>query len=864
MREAELQVMKMFRIKNSKCISRISRRSIKSGKTRNIIAIAAIMLTTIMFTSLFTIAGGILDTIQEQTCRQVGTSSHAGFKYLTWEQYEKIAEDPAVKDISYNIFIGFGENPEFSKMHTEIRYVEEKNAEWSFCTPTTGRLPQSENEAAVSDAVLDALGVPHKLGVKIPIAFTARGQKYCDEFTVCGFWEQDLISGSNNIYLSREYSEKVAPTWHDGDGYANGEADTDNISGCVNPSIWFANSWDIEAKVDALKDRCGFDNTVNEGINWAYAGSEMDVQSIAFVVGILLLMGFSGYLIIYNIFYISVASDIHFYGLLKAIGTTKRQLSQIVRRQAYLLCVIGIPAGLLAGYFTATRLMPIVMSITSFEGDFKVSPNVWVFAGSALFAWITVWISCIRPCRLLAKISPVEAVKYTETSMKTPVKSEKAGKAKTSAQKKTHRVSPFSMAWQNMKRRKKKTISVVLSLTLSLVLLQTTVTVTEGYDIDKYIAQKAVSDIMLINSGILTGMGGGEFDNITPQVRKDIKKLPGLTDTGYVYMREYIHKLQDKAAERVKANLAKYGEEMPEVIIKQANDYLDKNEIISHIYGVSGIAADKMEISDGDFDRKKFESGDYVIATSFVDNGEGKYYNIGEEVTLDFGNGRSKTYKVLAIGDIPYALGPQHGHGVDIYFTLPASEFVKQTGENSAMSAAFNLQKDKEQNAEEWAEAYCNTTHKELSHVSKSTIAEEFKNLTGTTMAVGGVLSFILGLIGILNFINAMITSIQARRNELAVLQAVGMTSKQLRQMLTGEGLCYMLLTAGIVLTIGNLIVYALVKAYTMQMWMFTYHFIIWPILAAIPVLAIISLLVPDLCCRMLMKRSIVERIRTE
>lgn len=49
----------------------------------------------------------------------------------------------------------------------------------------------------------------------------------------------------------------------------------------------------------------------------------------------------------------------------------------------------------------------------------------------------------------------------------------------------------------------------------------------------------------------------------------------------------------------------------------------------------------------------------------------------------------------------------------DFYFTLPASEFVKQTGENSAMSAAFNLQKDKEQNAEEWPEAYCNTAHKE-------------------------------------------------------------------------------------------------------------------------------------------------------
>lgn len=115
------------------------------------------------------------------------------------------------------------------------------------------------------------------------------------------------------------------------------------MGGCVNPSIWFADSWDIEGKVEALKARCGFDSSVNDGVNWAYAGSEMDAQSILLVAGLLLLIGFSGYLIIYNIFYISVAADIHFYGLLKTIGTTRRQLAGIVRRQAYLLCVVGIP-----------------------------------------------------------------------------------------------------------------------------------------------------------------------------------------------------------------------------------------------------------------------------------------------------------------------------------------------------------------------------------------------------------------------------------------------------------------------------------------------------------------------------------------
>ena len=851
----------MFRVKNSKCISRISRRSIRNGKTRNIIAIAAILLTTIMFTTLFTISGSVLDTIQEQTARQVGTSSHAGFKYLTWEQYEKLAADPKIKDISYNIFIGFGENPEFSKMHTEIRYVEEKDAEWSFCKPTTGRLPESGKEAAVSTAILDVLGIPHEIGAQIPSEFTARGQKYKEKFTLCGFWEQDSISGSNNIYLSKEYAEKVAPTWHDGDGYASADADMEHIAGCVNPSIWFSNSWDIEKKVDDLKARCGFDNSVNEGINWAYAGSEMDAQSIMLVAGLLLLIGFSGYLIIYNIFYISVTSDIHFYGLLKTIGTTKKQLARIVRRQAYLLCAIGIPVGLLMGYFIAAWLMPFVMQISTFEGEFKVSANPWVFLGSAIFAFVTVWISCIRPCRLLGRISPVEAVKYTEVSTDT---SAKRGKAKQSKEKKTHWVSTFAMAWQNMRRNRKKTFSVVLSLSLSLVLLQTTITITSGYDMDKYLKEKAVSDIMLTDSNILTAMGDGTFDEVTPEVMNDINQIPGLTETGYVYMREYIHNAEDKVISRTEESLEKYGADMPQVMVDMANSYLKEKQLIGHIYGIDGIAEEKMEIVSGTFDRKKFESGDYVIVTAFSSDGEGKYYDIGEEVTLDFENGKSKTYKVLAIGDIPYALGPHHGHGADIYFTLPSAEFIKQTGEHSAMSAAFNVEKDKEANAEEWAAAYCDTVHKEFSYVSKSTIEEEFKALTQTTMLVGGVLSFILGLIGVLNFVNAMITSIQARKNELAVLQAVGMTTKQLRSMLTGEGLCYILLTSGVVITIGNLLVYALVKAYTMQMWMFTYHFIIWPIIAAIPLIALISLIVPNICSGFLMKKSIVERLRTE
>lgn len=137
------------------------------------------------------------------------------------------------------------------------------------------------------------------------------------------------------------------------------------MSGSINPNIWFASSWDIEGQVESLKARCGFGEDVNEGVNWAYASSEVDFTTVAMLAGILLLITFSGYMIIYNIFYISVSKDIRFYGLLKTIGTTNRQLKKLVRRQALLLGLIGTPIGLILGYLVSFFVTPVVMSTTS-------------------------------------------------------------------------------------------------------------------------------------------------------------------------------------------------------------------------------------------------------------------------------------------------------------------------------------------------------------------------------------------------------------------------------------------------------------------------------------------------------------------
>ncbi len=838
----------MFKVKNSKVIGKISRRSLKSGKTRNIIAVAAIILTAVMFTALFTVGMSVIESFQLSTMRQVGTRAHGGFKFITWQQYEKIAADPKVKDISYSIIIGTGENPELKKVSTEIRYTEEKEARWCFNYPTTGTLPKNRMDVATTTEVLDALGVPHELGASVPLEFTANGKKYRESFTLCGWWENDVVLGVSEVFLSREYADEVAPVWQDGQEYYDYK-----FSGSVNPSLYFPSSWDLENQMSELKERCGFGAEVNDGINWAYMTKSVDAGTVALIVGMLTLIMLSGYLVIYNIFYISVNGRIRFYGLLKTIGTTNGQLKRIVRREALLLSAIGIPLGLAIGYALSAVIVPAVIGMTSIE-IFKISANPLIFIGSGIFALITVWISCAKPCRLVCRISPVEAVRYTaDASVK-------------KKRKRTKRVTPFILAAGNIGRTRKKTAAVVLSLSLALILLNATVSLTHGFDMDKYLQDHVVSDFYITDASVLNSFSAAVmYNSITPEVSEQVEALDGVTDTGHVYMREYEYKPNDTERRIIKEALddAEYeGVKLP-MVMQAVRDNLDKGIVYSHIYGVDGLAEDKLIISEGEFDREKFESGNYVIAMAGGGYaGDTRLWKIGDKVTLDVKNGQKKEYEIMALGNINGALDSGHGHGFDIYFTLPSGEFTSLTGETGAMNIAFNVAPDKINDVDKQIKKYCENVNTDLDYRSRQSYVDEFKDMQNTFMLVGSLLSFILALIGILNFINAIVTSIRSRRQEFAVLQSIGMTGGQLKQMLVSEGAYYIIFTALFTLTLGSLLTYVMMTAIENVIWYFSYRFIITPVLVVIPIMLVLAMLIPVISYARMCRRSVVERLR--
>ena len=325
------------------------------------------------------------------------------------------------------------------------------------------------------------------------------------------------------------------------------------------------------------------------------------------------------------------------------------------------------------------------------------------------------------------------------------------------------------------------------------------------------------------------------------------------------------HTLSDSAYERTEKIQDEYAEEFQNPYATEALRKLEQERKISQfVSGMDECLWDEMKMAGGaKLDYEKFRSGEYVVVTAWDSEGKEPYYLPGERVTVDFGNGNRKSYTVLAAGDIPYALSESFSGYMDIRFTLPAEEYLRQVGERGAMVVAFDVDEEHTAAAEEWCEGYTEQVKPQLAYVSRSTLMEAFSRNQRMFGVVGGALSAILALIGILNFTNAIITSVDSRRRELAVLQSIGMTGGQMKKMLRGEGLLYMAATLAVALTFGSGIAYVLVKLLTRELWYFTWHFSAMPLLYSAPFLLLSSILVPSLSYRAMSRYTVTERLRT-
>ena len=831
----------MLNVNNKKTIRKVADITFKADKMRNLFAIIAIILTTVLFSGLFTISGSLLTCLEQSTMRQVGTSSHGGFKYLSIEEYEQLKEHPIVKEMSYSVVLGIAENDELKKRPTEIRYAnDELVAKMMFSLPTTGRMPEAENEAAMDTLVLERLGIPAKLGEEIVLSYSLGGEKREDTFTLVGFWEGDIISNASQIWLSKTYVENALN---------NVELSSEEeVIGTLNAEVNFKNSWNVEKNLQRVITESGYSlDEIDYGINWAYTSEGISAEIILGIGAVIAVIVFCGYLMISNVFLISVTKDVQFYGLLKTIGTTGKQIKAIIRRQAAKICLIGIPLGVLLGCVVGAIVTPFVLSILN-TNVIQVSIRWWGIVGAAFFAMITVGISIQRALKIASKVSPIEALRTTEVTVTRKKKTKTGSKIKI-----------WKMAKENVGRNRKRVVMVTISLSLSLIILNCAYSMANSFDMDKYLANMirndfVVGDVSCFNV-YLNYLNQPTLDEA---FKEELLSQEGIEVLEEIYFTErgcQLDKYWENMATRASEELGMSGD-----WLAYLEEEIASGTAIYHVYGVSDTVWEDFTVYQGEIDLEKLYSGDYVVVNPFDNEGRLSAYEIGDKVEVFTTTGESKTCEVLAIASIPYEISVQHVHPVDINFFLPADVFLETVEKKEPMFITLDVADAAEDDMETFLTDYCEKVDPNMQYASKAVYMEEYKTTQNTYRLVGTVISVLLALIGIANFANTNITAIMTRKRELAVLESIGMTVKQQKKMLITEGCIYMLLALGVASTLGVLMGNAMLKMLLSGEY-YTVTFTVMPTLVCVPILFLLAVVIPLLSRKYVNRESVIERI---
>lgn len=644
--------MKLLENQNQRFIRTLSGNCLKANRGRNGIAVLAVILTAVLFMALTTVIEGTQISMKNQLLRQSGTKFMVSLKNLTQEEAKQLVLEPEFVTAGIEQTVAVAGNSALNNVSVNIGWMDAVIIENSFMHLAAGHSPEKINEIACDTEVLRLLGLPEDaIGQSFVLQYTAGTKRMEKEMTVCGIWEGKKYEQSAYMLASKPFVEEVLANC-DGD-YAWLRA----TSYCVRGS--FASEKNIAGQLDRIVEKMGYNPSAERGesgflihhVNPAYENTAMGDAVGVYIAegaGVILIL-FAGYLIIYNIFKISIEKDIRLYGQLKTIGTSPRQIRYMVIRQGTVLSAVGIPVGLVLGWLLGNAMLPIVMTnFTLSEAEFIIPP-LWVWGLSGLFTWLTVRISCGRPGRIAGMISPVEALNYhgVQHISKTHQRGMDSG----------HRIA--SMAAGNLARNKGKSILVVLSISFSAVLLNSVLNYAGSMDEERYVRRGSVTDFDVRSADYNRYMLEDYGKTVPQQAVELLRAVEGIKDFGLSYC--YMLPSEERTSRR--EDLAKIRRVNGQETTQFDRTY-DENCMI---YGFDAHAFSLVQVIEGSIDYDRLCTGNAVVMVGYLgDRGEfhreSQYYHAGDVISAEIG-GSVQEYTILAVVGMPNSMMMSYSSG---------------------------------------------------------------------------------------------------------------------------------------------------------------------------------------------------------
>ena len=348
----------LFGNNNRAIIKRLARCSFYRERQRNLFAIIALALTSFMIAATFSIGFSYFETYQMQQTRLMGTTANVGITNVTDVQLAEIKRSSLVFDVGIQQRLGSVDTEQLQNARLGIVWIND--TEWeAHRLPTisgvVGNYPLNKNEIMLPTWVLGQMDVSEpQIGMEIALSYQI-GNCYnyiTDTFLLSGYYTDYISTRTNNrgyVYVSTAFKDSLNVS----------------LDNSVTAMIRFQDNNDVDKNCERLQRKIDF--TENQTFEIVPLGQSNGGAIVLAVIVLAVFISFSGYLLIYNILYISVVKDVQFYGRLKTIGTTKKQIKKIIYKQATKISCIGITIGLLLGAVVSFGVVPYFLNMMRSE-----------------------------------------------------------------------------------------------------------------------------------------------------------------------------------------------------------------------------------------------------------------------------------------------------------------------------------------------------------------------------------------------------------------------------------------------------------------------------------------------------------------
>ena len=723
-----------FENDTSAITKKLAKKSLQSEKRRNLMVVIAVALAA--FLICFT---GIVSTSLTQMQRnQVVDTYEAVWLGVEENDIETLKGVPEFERVGGYYMLGeelSEQGYHASYVYCDAQMMEIAKAQMNLLE---GRVPEKANEVVVSEYFLSTYGNNAKIGDTV----TLDTESFHGDYVVTGIMDSVNEKEANTCAIILSKAALTEWKGFDPAGY--------------RAYVHFKNSDQLGEELITsycreIAEEYQLPNPSMNNKYFAYASKSFDFLPIFGVIVIVLI---GGYIVIQSIFRISINDKIQSYGQLRTIGATPKQIKRIVKNEGRKLGSIGILIGTVLGVCGGFLL---------FSKGFNAVSYVATVILTLISSWIMVSVSIRKPVKIAAGISPIEAVHFT------PAQKD------IRSRKKNIKLNPVSMGIANFKRDRKKTISIVASLSIggillmvvsSIVLVRSPEQIARLYfpDSDYKIYLQDLSEEMLVKGNPLN-----------EELKQEVLSIDGVTDI--IVARQSLYasiKTDVNQNSGICDTLTGQNYAMIEAALTAGTMPTDSHSIVIH---------------------------DKIVA-HFEDMG------VGSTVEFSSVDGKKSIpvtiSGVFSTSKMPVIYGHGRAHTDGSVFFAPKDLFRELHPEITTFDYSWSIVSDPKKDETVKAELkniVAEHSNLALDEIDTAIAAEKSQN----SVAFGSmqVLSWLVFLFGVINLINTTLSNQMSRKQENSVLRSIGLTQKQLCKMNICEGLCYAFFATLAILIVG-------------------------------------------------------------